>query len=287
MFDGLIDGGLARAICDVVKPEDLLELRLRIGRPLFAVTLKGAFAVRCAGVPYKIGARDIERIIANATDMSVYSVNDEMIRGYIPSKRLRIGIAGEGVLDNGRLISVKNVGYLVIRVPHQIMSAADCIKDKVIKPDLKSVLVVSPPGAGKTTLLRELARIASELYNTVVIDERYEIACVSQGAPTLDIGDCEVVSGIPKATAYESCVRTMSPDLVVTDEIFRQAEVDAVCDIVRSGVKVFASVHGASIDALEKSRVFKPLLDVFDFATVLSKRPRVGTVVFETELDYG
>lgn len=280
MLNGLIDGVLAQAIADAVKTEDITEIRLRLGRSPFVSTVNGGFRLKS----YVIAQKDIERIMNNATDMSVYSVNDEMIRGYIPCKNLRIGVAGEGVLDNGRLLTVKNVAYLVIRIPHQIKNAAAEFVGDTVCPRVKNTLVISPPGAGKTTLLRELAREASASNSVVIIDERYELACVANGVPSLDIGNCEVMSGIPKTVAYENCVRTMNPDVIVTDEIFRAAEVDAVCDIVRSGVKVFASVHANSIAAIKESRVFAPLTDVFEYAVVLSKTPKIGSVVERAEL---
>ena len=93
--------------------------------------------------------------------------------------------------------------------------------------------------------------------------------------PTLDVGDADVVSGVSKLTAYENTIRAMSPEVIVTDELFRESEADAVCDIVRSGVKVFASLHG---DGAAGSAVFGKLADVMELFVVLSPLPRVGTV---------
>ena len=104
-------------------------------------------------------------------------------------------------------MSVKNVAFVTIRIPHQIKGVADKISNDVLKDGrVRSTLVISPTGAGKTTLLRELARVASARYNVVVIDERYELCAMSKGVPLLAIGDCDVVSGIPKKYAYENCV---------------------------------------------------------------------------------
>lgn len=284
MFDGLINGGLARVIADSVKLENLIEIRLRIGRRLLLLTsspYSPRVYPRFAGGDYIVTKEDIDGIIARATDLSPYSVSDEIIKGYIPCRNLRIGAGGEGVSEGGKLLNVKNITYLVIRVPHQILTAADGIINEVMTApsdggldrSIKSTLVISPPAGGKTTVLRELARLISSRKNVVVIDERYELAAVSHGLPTLDIGDADVVSGTPKAVAYENCIRAMNPDVIVTDEIFRPAEIDAICDVLRSGVSVIASVHGEGVEELAASALYSKLIDKFELAVVLGKNP--------------
>ncbi|MDE5601832.1 MAG: Flp pilus assembly complex ATPase component TadA [Clostridia bacterium] len=371
MFDGLIVGNLARLIADSVKLENLAEIRLRANKRLLLLTTANArIYPRQAGGCYTVTKEDIDGIIARATNLSPYSVSDEMIRGYIPCKNLRIGVGGEGVSDGGRLLNIKNVSYMVIRVPHQIRTAADGIIDKVycvpkntyssdgesaaargeanntpiisppygdgteieeveiddrnaniipspngdvdtaaeeenlsltslphcggkdaakdtvkaaVEKEVRSTIIISPPCGGKTTLLRELARLISAHKNVVVIDERYELAAVSEGVPTLDIGESDVVSGVPKAVAYENCVRAMNPDVIVTDELFRVADVAAICDVMRSGVKVIASVHGDSVDSLRASDTYCELIKRFELAVVLKRKP-VGQIKEIVEL---
>ena len=278
MFDGLIEGSVASAVACYANEADVTEIRMRIGKPLVVQTLFSRFAVKTNGIPYVVRKDDVDAVIAKASNFSVYAVGDEMKKGYIPYGKYRIGVAGEGVLEDGRFLSVKNVSSLVIRVPHQVKTAAEEI-DKRVSQNPLSTLVISPPAAGKTTMLRELARLASSKFNTVIIDERYELASMTNGKSQLDVGDADVVSGVPKVIAYENCVRALSPEIIVTDEVFRREEVEAICDIARSGVKVFASVHADRIETLEKSEIFSPLVKAFDYAVVLEKKRRAGVVV--------
>ncbi len=276
MLEDLLGERIAKIVGD---EKNIAELRVRVGRPLLACGIDGKrkVALSC-GAPYIVTQKDVEDILARATNMSFYSASDEMKRGYVPCKHYRIGVGGEGVLEGGKLMGIKNVAFLVIRVPHQIKGIADKVAADVFKDGkARNTLIVSPTGGGKTTLLRELARIASKRFNVVVIDERYELCAMSKGVPLLDIGDAEVVSGVPKKDAYENCVRAMNPDIIVTDELFGMEDVKSIFDVMRCGVSVFATLHGESVESVQSSE-FAPLIEAFDIVYALGKNP-VGTIV--------
>lgn len=280
MFDGLVTGIMASAVAAVAEEKTVTELRMRVGRPLVVLTPDARRTARLpSGAPFIVKAEDIDRVLALASDFSVYAVNDQLVKGYMARHGIRIGVAGEGVVEGGNVLTMKHISFLVVRIPHEVKGAADGVKNAVFgEGEARNTLVISPPYGGKTTMLRELARIASEKRNTLIIDERFEIAAAENGLPTLDVGDCDVVSGVSKIVAYENTIRAMSPEIIVTDELFRSTEADAVCDIVRSGVKVFASLHGDGTDSITESRVFCRLAEVMELFVVLSPYPRVGTV---------
>ena len=276
MLEDLLGERIAKMVGD---EKSIAELRVRVDRPLLACGVDGKRKVVSSyGAPYVVTQKDVEDVLARATNMSFYSASDEMKRGYVPCKHYRIGVGGEGVLEGGKLMGIKNVAFLVIRVPHQIKGIADKIAANVFKDGKpRNTLIVSPTGGGKTTLLRELARIASKRFNVVVIDERYELCAMSKGVPLLDIGDVEVVSGVPKKDAYENCVRAMNPDIIVTDELFGIEDVKSILDVMRCGVSVFATLHGESVGGVRSSE-FAPLIEAFDVVYVLGKNP-VGAIV--------
>ena len=219
MFQGLVTGVMAAAVAAVADEGAVTELRLRVGRPLVVLTAEARRTARLpSGAPFVVRRDDIERVLAVASDFSVYAVNDQLVRGYVSRRGIRIGVAGEGVAEGGRLITIKHIAFLTVRIPHEVKGAADGVEVKgaadgvrgaVFGGGVKNTLVISPPYGGKTTMLRELARLASERCDTLVIDERFELAAAENGVPTLDVGDCDVVSGVGKLAAYENTIRAM------------------------------------------------------------------------------
>ncbi|MDE6550191.1 MAG: Flp pilus assembly complex ATPase component TadA [Clostridia bacterium] len=259
----------------------LTEIRLRADKPL-SYAQKGVYH-RLQDVI--VSMDDIAYTLGIASQHSMYAVNDSLSKGYLTcGEGYRIGVCGEGVIKNGALFTVKNITSLCIRVPHEVKGCCDKIVRLIEKAG--NTLIVSPPGLGKTTMLRECVRLLSMAgHNVLVLDERGEIAPVSGGSCHVDIGDCcDVASGIPKIDAYRYLVRSMRPDIIATDEIFGKAEVDAVLDIVRCGVKVVATVHASGIEDIFKSEEYRGLGKLIDYYVVLRDIGEIGAIYDRTEL---
>ncbi|MDE5990767.1 MAG: hypothetical protein K2H36_04200, partial [Clostridia bacterium] len=56
-------------------------------------------------------------------------------------------------------------------------------------------------------------------------------------------------------------VRSMRPDIIATDEIFGEKEIDCIADCVRCGVKVIATVHSDDLANLKRSVLYSKLLE--------------------------
>lgn len=273
MFYGLINGHLEKVL-RAYDEKRVTEIRLRKGRPLLIFEGGRRVYPQTDGGKYIVTGEDIERVLGVATDFSVYAVQDQLTRGYLVKNGVRIGVSGFGVVEQGKIITIKDINGLVLRVPHEIKGCATKILPEIYDGSrLLSTLIISPPGAGKTTLLRDMARLVSKSVNTLVIDERLEIAGLEN---SLDVGESEVMSGVEKRIAYEFGIRSMAPDLIVTDEIFSRADVESVTDVKRAGVAIFASIHGESLKSIKESKVFQELTGVFDRFITLAP---IGKVV--------
>ncbi len=239
----------------------LYEIRMRANQPV-TVNFKGKYDYLGAKGRtehlHKALVCDLEDIadcVYKAGEYSVYSVEEQLKKGFITAKYgERIGIAGEYVFEKGQPLALRNFTSLCIRVPHEILGCGEeiyryCMSDKV-----RSVLIMSPPGLGKTTILRDLGRIISEKTrkNVLICDERGEISAGKLGAT------CDVVKFSDKATAFEAGIRAMRPEIIITDELSAQ-DCEALIKAVYAGICVLASAHFSSID-----KVKPPFLGLFE-----------------------
>ena len=72
------------------------------------------------------------------------------------------------------------------------------------------------PDSGKTTLLRGVAReLAKQNRAVAVIDERREIFPLEESAAL----PLDILSGIPKGQAVQMALRTLSPQVILLDEL--------------------------------------------------------------------
>ena len=75
-------------------------------------------------------------------------------------------------------------------------------------------------------------------------------------------------------------VRSMSPDIVVVDEIGAKDDADAINEAVRSGVGVMATAHAKDLDDAMSRKTLRELLTdkTFDLAITLGRSLGFGTV---------
>jgi stage III sporulation protein AA len=273
------------------------EIRLRANSPIivcisgrsFYVTSQGAVQSLqgAAGEIIAVTRTDLDTIIHKASNYSIYAVNEQIKQGFITIHGgIRIGICGEIVSENGKISTIKNVSSLNIRIPHQIRGCSYQVLPFVFgngKP-LKT-LIISPPGAGKTTFLRDLACQVSDKYhllNTLVLDERGEIAASHLGENQLDVGaGTDVITGCTKLYGFDNGIRSMRPDVIITDEVATREDIEMVRLAARSGVCIFASVHASGIDEIRMKPNFADILAerVFDRYVVLAVKDSAGVVM--------
>ena len=249
--------------------ERVYEIRLRADKPTtinyagqyrylseYGLTERAENAVWC-------DMEEIANCVFRAGQYSVYSVEEQIRRGYITANHgERVGLAGEYVLEKGQPLALRNFSSLCIRVPHEVVGCGVEIYRRCMREGLKNVLIVSPPGLGKTTILRDLSRILSEKTkgNVLICDERGEISAGNTGET------CDVLKFLDKTTAFEAGIRAMRPDIMITDEL-SFTDCAAIEKAIAAGIKVVASAHFSKI-----SHIKPPCLGLFERYVVLDER---------------
>jgi len=257
------------ALSDDIK-ESMEEIRLRAGTPVL-VYLRKREIFLCDGkgkfvIPEK---SDIDTVLNNITKNSLYAYIDDIKCGFITIEGgHRIGICGTAVTENGVIINIKDITSINIRISKEITGVSDkLISDIISNEKINNTLIISPPQAGKTTLIRDIARNLSnyKMIKTVIIDERDEIAAVYRGIPQNDVGIRSfVLSGYSKKEGFLQAIRSLSPTVIICDELGDKEDVITVKNAVNKGVKVIATIHGYSKEDISKKKDLSELLDFFE-----------------------
>lgn len=127
--------------------------------------------------------------------------------------------------------------------------------------------MLSPPAAGKTTFLRSIAYLlASGNYpqprRVGIADERCELFLPDKMGALIDC-----VRDMPKAAGIELLTRSMSPEVIVCDEL-AESESAAVAETQNSGVCLIASAHAPDYAGAMRRPVFEKALRQRDFRAV-------------------
>ena len=222
---------LALSLPDKQK-ERVEELRLRVMHPLTVLTLEGELNAAPDGRASLVTAEDLEQMLGAVTEYSRYACIETLRQGFLPLRGgFRLGVCGSAVVRDGEVSNLKDISSLALRIVCEHIGLGSDVAPQLFSADGRflSTLILSPPGGGKTTLLRDIARqLADAGVRTAVADERAELAALYHGVPQFDIGrHTDVIDGCPKAQAAMMLVKTMSPQLLLLDEITSEADIYA------------------------------------------------------------
>lgn len=278
---------LYRCLSENFSLDEIQEIRVRRNQPI-QICFKGKMIElkNNSGLylkPIVATAELIDYIISAATKQSLYAFDEQIKNGYIVTENgIRIGLCGTAVVANDKISFIKNISSLNIRIGHNICGCSNEIINYIASNGyVKNTLIVSAPGAGKTTLLRDIILKLSNDFNIpniMVVDEKFELAGEKQN---FNLGkNTDVMQGSNKKFAFYDAIKVMSPNVIATDEIVSESDVEGIKFAIKSGVSVIATVHAKSIEELKSKTYFDSLVKdkYFERFIILSKRNGVGTI---------
>ena len=255
------------------------ELRFRVNRPVQLVTARGeVMLLQYAPFTQKEAAAMLEAVCG----YSVYAKEQQLIRGFITLPGgARIGLSGEPLLGKDGIERFTNVSGFDIRLPREIIGCAEAFLPMLTEnlPSGRlpvSALIAGKPGVGKTTFLRDCARCCSDGVGIArplkvsLADERNELSGSIEGVPALNVGlRTDVITSVPKTVSIPMLLRSMAPDVIVTDEIGGADDMRAVSEATKYGVTVLASIHAGSSAELAHKKWLVDALSEGSFIRVL------------------
>lgn len=258
------------------------EMRLKIGCDTIFIANGNEIIINNAEI---VTPQAMEEILNRLLDYSYYAHEDELCNGYITIEGgHRVGICGKVTLKDKKVHLIKEISSLNIRRSKEVKGASDKIIDTVLNKrtgEISNTLIISPPKCGKTTLIRDISRALSvNGYRVSICDERSEIAGCYAGIPSYDLGPrTDILDCCPKAQGIKMLIRSMSPDVVITDEIGKSEDVDAIKEALSAGVKIVTTIHGSTYEELNNSIVGELITGhIFEVLIFLSSKPSTGTI---------
>lgn len=253
------------------------DIRFKLNQPVALCGREGILFLHSGGAVREyspslpvLAPAQMEALFLHVCGYSVFSHEAELRQGYISLGGCRAGVCGTAVGEGGQIRGVRDVSSLVFRIPRDFPGCGDRLFQA--GADFSAgVLVAGEPSSGKTTLLRDLARsLSSGRFDrprrVAVLDCRGELG-------GFDLGPCaDILRGYPKAQAFDIALRTLSPEVIVCDELAWE-DLESVERAMFAGAGLVASVH-ASAAAPEERPLCQSLLETGAFQTLAALRGR-------------
>ncbi|MFL0166800.1 MULTISPECIES: stage III sporulation protein AA [Clostridium] len=283
---GIFPTKIGNLLKDRLNKEQVYELRIKIGKPILVYSKYGESIIN-----YISTKEDMKSIMQKVSNYSLYAYEEDIRQGFITIKGgHRIGIAGECVMEKGEVKTIRNISSVNIRICREVIGCSNKVMKYITSAyKVYNTIIISPPKCGKTTILRDIARnISSGMPSlgvtgkkVAVIDERSEIGACYFGIPQSDLGiRTDVLDNCLKREGLIMAIRSLSPEVLICDEIGTKGDIEALIMAFNSGVNIITTIHGFTIEDLYKRRVLSDLLDneILERAIILSNRNGIGTV---------
>lgn len=224
---------------------------------------------------------DLEISLKKMCNYSMYSYQKEINSGFITLKGgHRVGICGTAVYEDDKDLyigNIKDISSMNIRINQKIDNLDENILN-VVKSDFKGIILVGSPGSGKTTILRNIAKILSGkfsfnkknvLQKVALVDERNEFSGNYMGISQNNLGYSDILVNYNKKDAIYQSIRSLSPDVIICDELGSLEDIEAIKFGVSSGVKFILSIHAGSAEEFYKRNIAKEILKLNSFDKII------------------
>lgn len=282
----ILPQGLQATLKSITDIDKLQEIRVKINRPVILNV-----ANRECITDYSATVEDLKTIMQRTSNYSLYAFDEEIKQGFITIKGgHRVGICGKCVMEDNKVKTIKNIASINIRVSREVIGCSDKIMPFILKDgSLLNTIIISPPKCGKTTILRDMARNLSygmkvqglSGKKVCIVDERSELAACCEGIPQMDVGiRTDVLDNCLKSEGIMMAIRSMSPEVIVCDEIGTYKDMESILSALSCGINLITTIHGKGLEDLYNRVVFKDLINnhVFNRAIILSNRNGIATI---------
>ena len=110
-----------RRALDLSGVDAMDELRLRVGRAPTVVQRGKEENLPLPSGSGLVSTQDLSQILLAATQQSCYAANETLKEGFVTiSGGHRIGVCGTAVVQNGRVVSMKEISSIAVRVARQV-----------------------------------------------------------------------------------------------------------------------------------------------------------------------
>src|SRR5699024_10270314 len=233
----------------------LEEIRLRIGDAVELIFLNSIVRLD----QYHFTSEDSMYLLNQLSEHSLYRMQQELKEGYMTTTGGdRVSLAGAVVTSSGRIKQIQHITFINISIAKEMKRIANelltYLRDR---KTYYNTLLIGVPQTGKTTILRDLARLISNghdqipSYKVGIVDERSEIAAAYQGIPQHDIGNRpDVMDASANSDGLMMMIRSMSPDVLMADEICSLKDVQALTELMTAGVTSISTVQGIPLSTV-------------------------------------